>query len=75
MRVAEALHGLGPQEGGDQSLVALQKFVRVGDGAVSPTLLVAGEGDAAELGYEDGFAFVSVARDVDGSVRRLSGDG
>ena len=53
-------------------------ILRIGDGAIAPAfgpVLFAGEGDAAELRDQDGFAPVAVAGDVDGPVRRLCGDG
>src|SRR5215212_2753858 len=66
------------QQGFYEGPVAFEELFGVSDGAVAPAFgaaLFAGEGDAAELGYEDGFAPVSVSWDVDGPVRGLCGDG
>src|SRR5215208_2079813 len=75
LRVAEALDRLTTQQGDYEGLVVRQEFLAAGDRSITPALLVAGEGDAAELGYEDWFAPVGVAWDVDWAVRRLCGDG
>ena len=72
--VAEALDRFALQQGSYEGFVAIEELFGVGDGAVAPSSLFTGEGDAAELGDEYGLAPVAVAGGVDGSVRRPGGD-
>src|SRR5829696_1240191 len=71
--VAETADCFAFQQGGDQGVVALEELFGVGDGAVSPSALFTGEGDAAELGDEYRLASVAMAGGIDRPLHRPGG--